>query len=116
MKLLLRWIVLTISIWVVAATIPGIHVSGGVKTYLWIALVFGLINAILGNVIKVLTFPLSLITFGLFLLVINAGMLALTAKWTKNLTIDGFWSAFFGALVISIIGQLLSRLIKKVKL
>jgi putative membrane protein len=116
MRLLLRWIVLTISIWVVAAIIPGIHVFGGVKTYLWIALVFGLVNAILGNIIKVLTFPLSLLTFGLFLLVINAGMLELTAKWTKNLTIDSFWSAFFGALVISIIGQLLGRLIKKAKL
>ena len=116
MKLILRWIVLTISMWVIAAVVPGIHVSGGVKTYLWIALVFGLINAILGNVIKVLTFPLSLLTFGLFLLVINAGMLALTAKWTSSLTVDGFWSAFFGALLISLIGQLLGRLIKKAKL
>lgn len=116
MKLVLRWIVLTISFWVVDAIIPGIHISGGVRTYLWIALVFGLINAILGNVIKVLTFPLSLLTFGLFLLVINAAMLALTAKWTASLTIDGFWSAFFGALLISIIGQLLGRLIKKAKL
>lgn len=116
MRLILRWLVLTISIWVVAATIPGIHVSGGMKTYLWIALVFGLINAILGSILKILTFPLSLLTFGLFLLVINAGMLALTAKWTTSLTIDGFWSAFFGALVISIIGQLLGRLIKKANL
>jgi len=115
MKLILRWIVLTISIWVVAAIIPGIHVSGGVRTYLWIALVFGLINAILGSVIKVLTFPLSLLTFGLFLIVINAGMLALTARWTSSLKIDGFWSAFFGALIISLIGQILGRLLKKVR-
>jgi len=114
-KLLLRWVVLTISIWIVAATIPGINVSGGVRTYLWIALVFGLINAILGNVLKVLTFPLSLLTFGLFLLIINTGMFALTAKWNTSLTIDGFWSAFFGALAISLISQLLSRLIKKAK-
>lgn len=115
MKLILRWIVLTISIWVIAAIVPGIHVTGGVKTYLWLALVFGLINAILGNVIKVLTFPLSLLTFGLFLLVINAGMLGLTARWTSSLSIDGFWSAFFGALLISMIGQLLTRLVKKAK-
>jgi putative membrane protein len=115
MKLILRWLVLSISIWVVAATVPGIHVTGGVKTYLWIALVFGLINAVLGTLIKLLTFPLSLLTFGLFLIVINAGMLALTAKWTSSLTIDGFWSAFFGALIISLIGQILSRLLKRVR-
>lgn len=115
MKLILRWVVLTISIWVTAAVIPGIHVNGGVRTYLWIALVFGLINAILGTVIKILTFPLSLVTFGLFLIVINAAMLELTAKWTSNLTIDGYWSAFFGALIISIIGQILGRILKRAR-
>lgn len=109
-KLLLRWAISAFVIWIAAALIPGIGVSGGLWSYLWIALVFGLVNAFIGSILKVLTIPITLITFGLFMLVINTAMFALTAAWTDALTITSFWSALFGSLLISVVGSILRQL------
>jgi putative membrane protein len=68
-----------------------------------VALLFGLINSVFGSIIKVLTFPVSIVTFGLFLLVVNAAMLSLTARWSEKLEVTGFWSALFASLIISLI-------------
>jgi putative membrane protein len=103
MKLLFRWAILALSMWVATLGVPGITVNGGVTTYLWVALLFGLINSIFGSIIKVLTFPVSIVTFGLFVFVINAAMLALTARWSEKLDVTGFWSALFASLIISAI-------------
>ena len=73
--ILVRWAVLAFSMWIATLVVPGITVNGGVGTYLWVALLFGLINSVFGSIIKVLTFPVSIVTFGLFLFVINAAML-----------------------------------------
>jgi putative membrane protein len=97
MKLLFRWAILALSMWVATLVVPGITVNGGVTTYLWVALLFGLINSIFGSIIKVLTFPVSIVTFGLFVFVINAAMLALTARWSDKLDVTGFWSALFAS-------------------
>ena len=103
MKLLFRWAILALSMWVATLVVPGITVNGGVTTYLWVALLFGLINSIFGSIIKVLTFPVSIVTFGLFVFVINAAMLSLTARWSDKLDVTGFWSALFASLIISAI-------------
>jgi putative membrane protein len=92
--------------WIATLVVPGITVNGGVGTYLWVALLFGLINSIFGSIIKVLTFPVSIVTFGLFLFVVNAAMLSLTARWSEKLDITGFWSALFASLIISVITTL----------
>jgi len=89
--------------WIATLVVPGITVHGGVGTYLWVALLFGLINSIFGSIIKVLTFPVSILTFGLFLFVVNAAMLSLTARWSEKLDVNGFWSALFASLIISAI-------------
>jgi putative membrane protein len=89
--------------WIATLVVPGITVNGGVGTYLWVALLFGLINSIFGSIIKVLTFPVSILTFGLFLFVVNAAMLSLTARWSQKLEVNGFWSALFASLIISAI-------------
>lgn len=89
--------------WIATLIVPGITIDDGVTTYLWVALLFGLINSIFGSIIKVLTFPVSIVTFGLFLLVINAAMLSLTARWSDKLEVNGFWSALFASLIISVI-------------
>ena len=104
--ILVRWAVLAFSMWVATLVVPGITVNGGVGTYLWVALLFGLINSIFGSLIKVLTFPVSIVTFGLFLFVVNAAMLSLTARWSAKLDITGFWSALFASLIISVITTL----------
>ncbi len=101
--ILFRWAVLAFSMWVAALVVPGITVNGGVTTYLWVALLFGLINSVFGSIIKVLTFPVSIVTFGLFLFVVNAAMLSLTARWSEKLEVTGFWSALLASLIISVI-------------
>ena len=104
--LLIRWAVLAFSMWIATLVVPGITVNGGVGTYLWVALLFGLINSFFGSIIKVLTFPVSIVTFGLFLFVVNAAMLSLTARWSEKLDVTGFWSALFASLIISVITTL----------
>ena len=108
-RLLLRWAISAFVIWIAAALVPGIDVSGGLWSYLWIALVFGLVNAFIGSIVRVLTIPITLITFGLFMLVINTAMFALTAAWTDALTITSFWSALFGSLLMSMVGSILRQ-------
>ena len=103
MSLLIRWAALAFSMWIATLVVPGITVAGGVTTYLWVALLFGLINSVFGSIIKVLTFPVSIVTFGLFLLVVNAAMLSLTARWSEKLEVTGFWSALCASLIISVI-------------
>jgi putative membrane protein len=92
--------------WIATLVVPGITVDGGITTYLWVALLFGLINSVFGSIIKVLTFPVSIVTFGLFLFVVNAAMLSLTARWSEKLEVTGFWSALLASLIISVITTL----------
>jgi len=104
--ILVRWAVLAFSMWIATLVVPGITVDGGFATYLWVALLFGLINSFFGSIIKVLTFPVSIVTFGLFIFVVNAAMLSLTARWSEKLEVTGFWSALFASLIISVITTL----------
>lgn len=102
--------------WVATLIIPGIKVNGGIATYFWVAFLFGLINTFFGSIIKVLTFPVSIITFGLFLIVVNASMLALTARWSEKLDVAGFWSAIGAALIISVTSAVIKTFTRGVPL
>ena len=113
MKLLLRWAALALSFWVATALIPGIDVKGGFTTYLWVALLFGLLNATLGSFLKLLTLPAVILTLGLFLIVVNAAILMLVARWSDKLDVTNFWSAVLAALVISVVTRLVSGATKK---
>ena len=115
MKLIIRWAVLAFAMWIATLAVPGITVNGSLTTYLWVALLFGLINSIFGSMIKVLTFPVSIVTFGLFLFVVNAAMLSLTARWSDKLDITGFWSALFASLIISAITNIFKSIQRPVK-
>ena len=90
-----------IAVWIVAAVVPGVQVEEGVGSYLVIALIFALVNMLVKPLLKLLSFPLLLLTLGLFLIVINAAMLGLTALLTDRMSIDGFGPAVIAALVIS---------------
>ena len=113
MKVLVRWAALAVSFWVATALIPGIEVKGGFTTYLWVALLFGALNATLGSFLKLLTLPAVLLTLGLFLVVVNASMLMLVARWSDKLDVTNFWSAIFAAIIISVITRLVSHVGKK---
>lgn len=108
--LLLHWLISTASLLIVAYIFPGIELRG-LGTALIAAVVIGLVNATLGLVLKILTLPLTLLTFGLFLLVINALMLQLASALVPGFFVSGFWSAFFGAIVLSIVSMALHSLV-----
>jgi putative membrane protein len=110
MAILLQWLLSAISLMIVAHIVPGFHVRS-FGSALLAALVIGLVNATVGLVLKVLTFPLTILTFGLFLLVINALMIQLASSLLSGFVVDGFWPAFFGAIVLSIVGAVLRHLV-----
>ena len=110
-RLLWHWVVVAIAVGLTAAILPGIHVDGGFGTLLWIALVFGIVDTIIGTIVKLLALPLVILTLGLILLVINAAMLALTAALVDSLSIDGFGWAFLGSILISLIAAVTEMLL-----
>src|SRR5690242_5541869 len=100
MSFLARAVATAFALWVAGSLVGGIHVDGVWYTYLIVAVVFGLVNGTVGMVLKFFSFPLVLLTFGLFLLVINSAMLGLTAALLDSFRIDNFGSALLGALII----------------
>jgi putative membrane protein len=114
-KLLLRWLITAAAVWAAAHFVPGIHYSGGFKTLLVVALVFGLVNALVRPVVKALACGLIVLTLGLAIFVINALMLLLTGYITSQFgytfRVDGFVPALLGSIVISLVSWLLSVLL-----
>jgi putative membrane protein len=111
-KLIIRLIINAIALWAAAQLVNGIELTDQIGGILIVALIFGVINAILGPILKILSFPFILVTLGLFTLVINGLLLWLTSAFTSYLSLSGFWAAFWGALVVSIVSWLLSALLK----
>ncbi len=107
---LLRLLIGALSLWIASALIPGMEI-GGPGTLLVAALLLGLVNALVRPVLVILTLPLTVATLGLFLLVINAALLALVAWLLPGFTLSGFFSALFGAIVVSLIGSFAGRYI-----
>jgi putative membrane protein len=112
---ILRWFGLAVALWCATLLVPGIRINGGVWSYLWVALLFGVIHGIIGGILKVLTFPITFLTLGLFVFVVNAMMLSLTARWSSALDVQDFWSALFACLVISAITTVVNVLTQKSK-
>ena len=115
MIIISKLVAAALGFWAATALISGITVNGGLWSYLWVALLFGLINSILGSIIKLLTLPALLLSLGLFVFVINAAMLILTARFSDRLAVDNFWSALWALLIISLITTILSRGLKSKK-
>lgn len=110
-RLLLRWAALAAAIGATAWLLPGLEVTGGVLTYLWVALLFALVNGILGPILHLISLPLTVVTLGLFALIVNAALLGITAALTDDLSVDGFWTAVLAPIVISIVTLALTWLI-----
>lgn len=106
MRLLLHWLISAIAVWIVAHIVPGIYVSG-IRAALIAALVIGLINATLGLVLKIVTFPLTILTLGLFWFVINALMLELAASFVSGFYVRNFIAALIGAVMLSLVSSVL---------
>jgi putative membrane protein len=117
MPFLVRLLVNAAALWVATQVVPGVSFDGGPLPMLGVALVFGVLNASLRPLAKILTFPLIIVTLGIFALVINGLMLWLTSALSSTLGlgfhVSGFWAAFWGALVVSLVSLLLSMLIRE---
>ncbi len=105
-----KWLVNALAIFLVGQFLPGIHVPD-YMTALWVALVLGIVNTIIRPILLLITLPINLLTLGLFTFVINGFLFWLATKFVHNFTIDGFWPAVLGALIVSIIAMVLDRLI-----
>jgi putative membrane protein len=112
MRFLLRLVATAASLWLAVQLVPGIVWSGSPLGLLGVALVFGVLNALVRPLLAILSCPLIVVTLGLFLLVLNAVMLLLTAMVSNSLglgfRVDGFVPAFLGALVVAITSAVLS--------
>ena len=109
MKMLLNWLLSALAVWIVASFVPGMSVDGLTSAVI-AAVVIGLVNATLGLVLKILTFPLTILTLGLFWLVINALMLELAAAVVPGFHVNGFLAAFIGAILLSVVNMVLRSL------
>jgi putative membrane protein len=108
--LFVHWLVSAVCLLLVARLVPGIIVKG-LWTALIAAVVIGLVNGTLGALLKLLTFPLSVLTFGIFWLVINALMLKLAAAFVPGFEVRGFWPAFWGGVILSLLNLIVRHLL-----
>lgn len=119
MRLLIRWVITSFSLFVAAWLVPGIRVEGnGWKIYAAVAVILGLVNAVVRPLLKVLSCPLIILTLGLFVFVINGLTLwlasAIAVRWFHlGFYVDGFWPAVLGALIVSIVSVILTMLAKE---
>lgn len=107
---LIRLCIAALGLWLASLIVPGIEIRGA-WTLLGSALLLGLVNAVVRPLVLFITLPITVLTLGLFLLVINAGMLGLVAWLFDDFTISGFWAAVFGSLIVGITGWLASAFI-----
>ena len=110
MRLLLNWVLSALAVWIMAQLVPGISVHGPVAALI-AALAIGFINATIGALLKILTFPLTLVTLGLFWFVINGLMLELASAVVRGFQVRGFLAAFVGAIVLSLVNLVLKGIV-----
>lgn len=109
MGFIVRWLINAVALYITTLIVKGVRVPDFVAA-LVAALVLGIVNAVIRPVALILTLPFNILTLGLFTFVVNAGMLYLVSKVTA-LRLDNFWSAFLGAIVLSIVSAVLTHLV-----
>jgi putative membrane protein len=115
-KFIVRWVINAIALYAAVYLVPGVNLEGNWVSILWLALIFGLINAFLRPLLTLLTCPLIVLTLGLFTLLINTFLFWLTSQVGQafgiGFTIDGFWPAFLGGLVVTVVSIIMSMILK----
>jgi len=118
MRLLVRWLIITVSLFLAAWIVPGIEVVGGNAWLIYgiMAMILGLANMLIKPLLKFLSCGIILLTFGLFSLVINAAMLLLSSRiaetwFNVSFHVQGFWSALLGGLIVSIVSTILNAIL-----
>ncbi|SRR5258706_8556652 len=109
-NLLIHWVLNALALYIVARILPGFHLSD-FSSALVAAIIIGLVNALIRPILLLLTLPISILTLGLFALVINALMLLLASAISPGFKIDGFWWAFLGSILLSLVSTILHSLV-----
>jgi putative membrane protein len=113
LTLLIRWVILAFAFAITSWLLSGMDVSGGFWAYLWIAALFGVVNAVLGTLLRLLTLPLMIVTLGLFSIVVNAAMLEVIDAISSHLTIDDFfWTAIWAAIILALVAVILDLIVE----
>ena len=111
--LLIRWAVLAAAFAITAWLLDGVDVSGGFWGYLWVSALFGIVNVLIGTILRILTLPLMLLTLGLFSILVNALLLQIIDAISDNFTIDEFWwTAIWAAIILSIVSVILDMVVR----
>jgi putative membrane protein len=106
--LLVRWALLAAAFAITSWILTGMDITGGFWAYVWVSALFGVINAIIGTILRIVTFPLTVLTLGLFSVIVNAILLNITDGLTSHLTIDEFWwTAIWAAIIMAIVSVVL---------
>src|ERR1035441_1312176 len=111
MRLLLNWLLSALALLIVSLFVPGFHVNGLLPALI-AAVVIGLLNATLGLLLKIITIPFSILTLEIFLLVINGAMILLASAVVPGFHVSGFGPAFWGAVVLALLGMLIRAIVK----
>ena len=117
-KFILRWVINAIALYLAILIIPGISLNSGIVSIIWLALIFGLVNALFRPLISLLTCPLIVLTLGLFTLVINTFLFWLTSVIGQSfglalvITQPVWWNAFLGGLIVSIVSVVMTLILK----
>jgi putative membrane protein len=109
---LVHWLVVAIGLWVATYLVPGVSVASGSALAIG-ALVLGFVNAVVRPLLTFLTLPLTLLTLGLFYLVVNAAAFGLAAALVPGFSVASFWAALFGALVVSVVSWMVGAFMAK---
>jgi len=110
MRLLALWLINALALLALPYLLPSIHIAG-FGTALWVAVLLGLVNAVIRPLLVLLTLPITLLTLGLFILFINGLLFLLVAQFVDGFVVGGIWSGVFGAIVYSAVSWLLTRLL-----
>ena len=115
-RFILRWAINAVAIFLAIRFVPGISLQSGLLSVIWLALILGLMNAFLRPLLTLLTCPLIIVTLGLFTLLINTFLFWLTGQVGQiigiQITINGFWPAFLGGLVVSVVSVVMTLILK----
>jgi putative membrane protein len=112
MRILLNWLVSAVALWLVSQIVPGFHVSG-LGSAMIAVVIIGLVNATLGVLLKIVTFPLAILTLGIFWWIVNAMMLWVASSFVPGFTITSFTSALLGAVVLALVNMVFHRILPK---
>ncbi len=109
MNMILKWILFALLIMFIAWVIPGITVTGFISALI-VVIVLSIVNLFIRPLVELISLPLNVITLGIFSLIVNALLFLLAAKFSPGFQIDGFWSGFFGALILSVFTPMIDKI------